>query len=135
MLLVTSPVSQLASPQEFRGDLRTACKYAGQFAMYWLVLFGAASVMVGGEWGWLRETWGARFVFSRRIGLDLHCEQPYCDNLTLPDLTPNPGLWLNFFTEMFNHFRPFFLMVFSVRTIHWILFTSFSCVSLQRSTS
>lgn len=34
--------------------------------------------------------------------------------LTLPDLTPNPGLWWYFFTEMFDHFRPFFLMVFSV---------------------
>jgi len=34
--------------------------------------------------------------------------------LTLPDLTPNTGLWWYFFTEMFDHFRPFFLMVFSV---------------------
>ena len=64
MLLVTSPVSQLASPQQFRGDIRTACKYAAQFATYWLVLFSAASVMVGGEWGWVGETWGARCVFS-----------------------------------------------------------------------
>ena len=38
--------------------------------------------------------------------------------LTLPDLTPNPGLWWYFFTEMFDHFRPFFLMVFSVRPSH-----------------
>lgn len=67
MLLVTSPVSQLASPQEFRGDLRTASKYAGQFATYWLVLLGAASVMVGGEWGWVCETWGARFVFHDEL--------------------------------------------------------------------
>ena len=37
-------------------------------------------------------------------------------SLTLPDLTPNPGMWWYFFTEMFDHFRPFFLMVFSVRT-------------------
>jgi len=34
--------------------------------------------------------------------------------LSLPDLTPNPGLWWYFFTEMFDHFRPFFLMAFSV---------------------
>ena len=115
MLLVTSPVSQLASPQEFKGDRRTAFKYVGQFATYWLILFGAASLMAGGDWGWVRETWGARFVFSRRIDLDVRCEQPYRDSLTLPDLTPNPGLWWYFFTEMFDHFRPFFLMVFSVR--------------------
>ncbi|KAI9566946.1 PIG-U-domain-containing protein [Boletus coccyginus] len=101
MLLVTSPVSQLASPQEFRGDLRTALKYVGQFVTYWLVLFGASSVMVGGDWGWVRETWGA--------------------SLTLPDLTPNPGLWWYFFTEMFDHFRPFFLMVFSVHLVIYVL--------------
>lgn len=35
-------------------------------------------------------------------------------SFTLPDLTPNPGLWWYFFTEMFDHFRPFFLMVFSI---------------------
>ena len=37
------------------------------------------------------------------------------NSVTLPDLTPNPGMWWYFFTEMFDHFRPFFLMVFSVR--------------------
>ena len=63
MLLVTSPVSQLASPQEFRGDARTAGKYVGEFAMYWLVLSGASSIMVGGEWGWVRESWGTRSAF------------------------------------------------------------------------
>ena len=36
------------------------------------------------------------------------------NRLSLPDLTPNPGLWWYFFTEMFDHFRPFFLMAFSV---------------------
>lgn len=39
----------------------------------------------------------------------------------LPDLTPNPGLWWYFFTEMFDHFRPFFLMVFSVSAISILL--------------
>ena len=63
MLLVTSPVSQLASPHEFRGDFRTGFKYAVQFATYWLILFGAALLMTGGQWGWVRESWGARFVF------------------------------------------------------------------------
>ncbi|KIJ11802.1 hypothetical protein PAXINDRAFT_15378 [Paxillus involutus ATCC 200175] len=101
MLLVTSPVSQLASPHPFIGSVRTTCKYAGEFVAYWLVLFGAALVMAGGGWGWVRETWGA--------------------SLTLPDLTPNPGLWWYFFTEMFDHFRPFFLMVFSVHLVIYIL--------------
>ncbi|KAG2112314.1 GPI transamidase subunit PIG-U, partial [Suillus discolor] len=42
-------------------------------------------------------------------------------SLTLPDLPPNPGLWWYFFTEMFDHFRPFFLMVFSVHLVIYIL--------------
>ncbi|KAG9313281.1 GPI transamidase subunit PIG-U [Chiua virens] len=108
MLLVTSPVSQLASPQAFKGDIRTVYKYATQFSTYWLVLFGASSIIVGGGWGWVRETWGA--------------------NLTLPDLTPNPGLWWYFFTEMFDHFRPFFLMVFSV---HLVIYVSPICIKFQ----
>ena len=34
--------------------------------------------------------------------------------LSLPDLTPNPGLWRDIFTEMFDRFRPSFLMTFSI---------------------
>lgn len=49
--------------------------------------------------------------------------------LTLPDLTPTTGLWWYFFTEMFDHFRPFFLMVFTVRcslnVIHGIVLMPF----------
>ncbi|KAK4958480.1 hypothetical protein LTR10_004908 [Elasticomyces elasticus] len=36
----------------------------------------------------------------------------YMTLLTLPDLSPNPGLWWYFFTEMFDAFREFFLGVF-----------------------
>jgi phosphatidylinositol glycan class U len=36
----------------------------------------------------------------------------YLTPLSLPDLTPNPGLWWYFFTEMFDAFRSFFLGVF-----------------------
>ena len=36
----------------------------------------------------------------------------YITPLSLPDLTPNPGLWWYFFTEMFDAFRSFFLGVF-----------------------
>jgi phosphatidylinositol glycan class U len=36
------------------------------------------------------------------------------NKLSLPDLTPNPGLWWYFFTEIFDRFRPSFLMAFSL---------------------
>ncbi|KAK0476738.1 GPI transamidase subunit PIG-U [Armillaria novae-zelandiae] len=52
-------------------------------------------------------------------------------DLTLPDLTPNPGLWWYFFTEMFDHFRPFFLMVFSV---HLLIYIVPLCIKFQYDT-
>ncbi|KAG2057859.1 PIG-U-domain-containing protein [Suillus hirtellus] len=64
-------------------------------------LFGAACIIAGGSWSWVRASWGA--------------------TLALLDLTPNPGLWWYFFTEIFDHFRPFFLMVFSVHLAIYIL--------------
>lgn len=101
MVLVSSPVSYLASPRPFHGNLERIPILFGEFTLYWLVLVGAACIMAGGSWDWVRASWGA--------------------SLTLPDLTPNPGLWWYFFTEMFDHFRPFFLMVFSVHLVIYIL--------------
>ena len=53
------------------------------------------------------------------------CSTP---RLTLPDLMPNTGLWWYFFTEMFDYFRPFFLMVFSV---HLIIYVVPICLKFQ----
>ena len=44
----------------------------------------------------------------------------YLTPLTLPDLTPNPGLWWYFFIEQFDAFRSFFLGVF------WLHMLSYS---------
>ncbi|KAG2073977.1 PIG-U-domain-containing protein [Suillus decipiens] len=101
MVLVSSPVSHLASPRPFHGSLKRIPFLFGEFILFWLVLVGAACIITGGSWNWVRASWGA--------------------SLTLPDLTPNPGLWWYFFTEMFDHFRPFFLMVFSVHLVIYIL--------------
>lgn len=40
--------------------------------------------------------------------------------LQLTDLSPNVGLWWYFFIEMFDHFRPFFLAIFSVCFISYL---------------
>lgn len=101
MVLVSSPVSHLASPRPFHGNVKRIPFLFGEFTLYWLVLVGAACIIAGGSWNWVRASWGA--------------------SLMLPDLTPNPGLWWYFFTEMFDHFRPFFLMVFSVHLVIYIL--------------
>ena len=44
----------------------------------------------------------------------------YGTYLTLPDLTPNVGLWWYFFTEMFDSFRSFFLAVFWLHTLSYL---------------
>ncbi|KAG1841695.1 GPI transamidase subunit PIG-U-domain-containing protein [Suillus subalutaceus] len=108
MVLLSSPVSNLASPRPFHGSLKRIPFLFGEFTLYWLVLVGAACIITGGNWNWVRASWGA--------------------SLTLPDLTPNPGLWWYFFTEMFDHFRPFFLMVFSV---HLVIYIFPICIKFQ----
>ena len=41
--------------------------------------------------------------------------------LTVPDLTPNVGLFWYFFTEAFEHFRVFFLCVFQINAFLYVL--------------
>ncbi|KIM75991.1 hypothetical protein PILCRDRAFT_826843 [Piloderma croceum F 1598] len=107
MLLVGDPVSRLASPAPISSDLRKTIPMLFEFMVYSIVLV-LASTLVSGSWAWIPNTWGL--------------------GLTLPDLTPNPGLWWYFFTEMFDHFRPFFLVVFSV---HLIIYVFPICIKFQ----
>ncbi|KAJ7928061.1 GPI transamidase subunit PIG-U [Mycena leptocephala] len=107
LLIASSPVSQLASPRPFSGNGKKIISLLIEFLMYTAVLT-LASTMVSGGWAWVPQTWGA--------------------SLTLPDLTPNVGLWWYFFTEMFDHFRPFFLIVFS---IHLLIYVAPICIKFQ----
>ncbi|KAI0927260.1 hypothetical protein AcV5_007840 [Taiwanofungus camphoratus] len=107
LLIVSQPTSQLALPRPFTADLRKTLPFLVEFVVYSLLLSFAAT-LVCGNWGWIEKSWGAP--------------------LLLPDLTPNPGLWWYFFTEMFDHFRPFFLMVFSV---HLLIYVAPICIKFQ----
>ena len=114
LLLISDPLSHLASPRAFSANLRNLIPLAVEFVVYSLILT-LISTVVAGSWAWIPQTWGATYVFQilfchsyvGLIGNKFH-------SLTLPDLTPNTGLWWYFFTEMFDHFRLFFLMVFNV---------------------
>ncbi|TFY57282.1 hypothetical protein EVG20_g8607 [Dentipellis fragilis] len=110
MLLLTTPLSQLATPRAFPTaqvfSKRTG-RMLAEFGTYFAVLTAAATIAAGGM-SWAENTWGA--------------------GLALPDLTPNPGLWWYFFTEMFDYFRPFFLVVFSV---HLVIYVVPLCVKFQ----
>ncbi|KAJ7594448.1 GPI transamidase subunit PIG-U [Mycena floridula] len=107
LLLITDPVSHLASPHAFTGNLRKTLPLIGRLAFY-SISFTLASTVAAGSFAWIPQTWGA--------------------SLTLPDLTPNTGVWWYFFTEMFDHFRPFFLMVFSV---HLLIYIVPICIKFQ----
>ena len=52
----------------------------------------------------------------------------YVFRLSVPDLTPNLGVFWYFFTEMFEHFRAFFICVFQ---IHAFLYTIPLAVKLR----
>jgi len=107
LLLLSDPHSHLASPKPFPQKLRECIPLLIEFTFFFVSLV-FASVLVTGGWGWVRNTWGAGFL--------------------LPDLTPDPGLWWYFFTEMFDYFRPFFLMVFS---LHLVIYVAPLCIKFQ----
>ncbi|KAJ2926763.1 hypothetical protein H1R20_g10352, partial [Candolleomyces eurysporus] len=107
LLLLTDPHSHLASPQKLSLNKGKIFPLVLEFLVYAGALT-FASTLVAGSWNWIPQTWGTW--------------------LTLPDLTPNPGLWWYFFTEMFDHFRPFFLMVFSM---HLIIYVAPLCIKFQ----
>ncbi|KAI0822014.1 PIG-U-domain-containing protein [Trametes gibbosa] len=107
LLNISRPVSRLALPRPFDIPLRKTLPLITELFGY-AALLTLASTIVCGNWLWVEKTWGA--------------------SLTLPDLSPNPGLWWYFFTEMFDHFRPFFLMVFSV---HLLIYIAPICIKFQ----
>ncbi|KAF9010614.1 GPI transamidase subunit PIG-U [Cyathus striatus] len=108
LVLITDPYSHLASPRPIAiSSLKKTLPLLGEFLVYFAALIFASSIVSGGL-SWISQTWGA--------------------TLTLPDLTPNPGLWWYFFTEMFDHFRSFFLVVFS---IHLLIYIAPICIKFQ----
>ena len=111
MLLVASPKSGLTHPQPFSAPFMRTVPILLRYTVYLLALVGISTLIVG-DLSWVSRTWGA--------------------TLTLPDVTPNPGLWWYFFTEMFDHFRPFFLMTFSMHLLIYVapICLKFQCVDL-----
>ncbi|WVQ67521.1 uncharacterized protein L199_005721 [Kwoniella botswanensis] len=57
---------------------------------------------------WIKQTWGVI--------------------INVTDLTPNVGMWWYFFTEMFDHFRTFFLGVFQ---LHHLIYVAPICLRLS----
>ncbi|KAJ3914816.1 PIG-U-domain-containing protein [Lentinula edodes] len=108
MLILAGPGKSKSSlrPQS-HPILRAVFPVILEFFVYFAAL-SLVSTLIVGHWGWMGSTWGA--------------------SLSLPSLTPNPGLWWYFFTEMFDHFRAFFLVVFEV---HLLMYVAPICIKFQ----
>jgi len=63
LLLITDPFSRLASPRAFYGDLKKLPPLLGEFAVYFVSLT-LASTLVSGGFSWIGQTWGARSACS-----------------------------------------------------------------------
>lgn len=64
----------------------------GQFTSGLAALFFSTPLILGNTWAFVEATYGTQF--------------------SVPDLTPNIGLWWYFFIEIFDSFRNFFIGVF-----------------------
>ena len=71
---------------------QTALVGLGWFAAGLVALLSSTVLITGNVWEFIKSCYGFQ--------------------LTVPDLTPNVGLWWYFFTEIFDSFRPFFIGVF-----------------------
>ncbi|KAH9407291.1 hypothetical protein TYRP_012841 [Tyrophagus putrescentiae] len=76
------------------------------FALFYGLLMAASYWLEGGSFQFLQSN----YVFMWSVG----------------DLTPNIGLFWYFFTEMFDHFRDFFLCVFQINYFIYIIPLTFN---------
>ncbi|XP_041375582.1 phosphatidylinositol glycan anchor biosynthesis class U protein-like [Gigantopelta aegis] len=93
-------------------DMKAAGSYirTSGLVIFWTCLLLGLSFLMEGSWNFLHSTYG--FI------------------LTVPDLTPNIGVFWYFFTEMFEHFRTFFLCVFQINAV---IFTVPLAITLKDS--
>ncbi|KAH7339675.1 PIG-U-domain-containing protein [Rhizoctonia solani] len=107
-----APVSMLANPtpgekkeKDSGNDASTQPSHwkMALKVVEWATYMGALAFsgrLAVGSWNWVWRSWGAV--------------------VTMSDATPNCGLWWYFFTEMFDHYRPFFLFTFSAHPLIYI---------------
>ncbi|KAF8608599.1 PIG-U-domain-containing protein [Ceratobasidium sp. AG-I] len=86
-----------------RSNNANGWRRTGLMCLEWAGYVGVLTIagnLAAGGWGWVRRSWGGVVMLS--------------------DATPNCGLWWYFFTEMFDHYRPFFLFAFSAHPLIYV---------------
>ncbi|KAF8739983.1 GPI transamidase subunit PIG-U, partial [Rhizoctonia solani] len=116
-----APASTLANPTPGGKGEKEEIKHTSKQPSLWKVVFMSAEWVLymgvlafsgrvaTGSWNWVWRSWGAV--------------------VTMSDATPNCGLWWYFFTEMFDHYRPFFLFTFSA---HPLIYLAPICMKFRR---
>lgn len=79
----------------------TGVKAFSMTMAFLLGLFYLSYLSMGNTWTFIESTWG--FILS------------------VPELTPNMGLFWYFFTEMFEHFRVFFVCTFQINCFVYVI--------------
>ena len=63
LLLISDPLSHLASPRALTANMRNLIPLAVEFVIFSLILT-LVSTVVSGSWAWIPQTWGATYVFQ-----------------------------------------------------------------------
>lgn len=58
LLLLTEPISKLASPHQLKIHLGAVLTKLGEFGVYTVILT-LLSTLVCGNWAWVEQTWGS----------------------------------------------------------------------------
>lgn len=110
-LLLLPPVCMLATTSRPSAISLSLLAVAFSLALGWCNLFLLSGAGVHG-WDEASQVWRA-------------C---YGHLVLLTDLAPNAGIWWYFFTEMFDHFRSFFLLTFNA---HLALYVTPLCIKFR----
>ncbi|XP_030831860.1 phosphatidylinositol glycan anchor biosynthesis class U protein [Strongylocentrotus purpuratus] len=98
--IIKMQASQDKSVNYQRPEAVHSIMLTGAIFFFWLACLLGLSFLMLDSWGFLRSTYGCI--------------------LAVPNLQPNMGLFWYFFTEMFEHFRTFFLWIFQINVFIYI---------------
>ncbi|XP_031562944.1 phosphatidylinositol glycan anchor biosynthesis class U protein-like [Actinia tenebrosa] len=99
-IMLLAPVTLIVIKYDEGSQLSGMCK-CGMLFTVWIAGLLGLSYSFFNSWDFIKATYG--FI------------------LGVPDLTPNIGLFWYFFTEMFEHFRVFFLWVFQINAFFYCI--------------
>ena len=100
-IMLVVPLVLICQQKEGSELIITALRATLTTSGFLALLCYASYLLMDGSWTFIPSTWG--FILS------------------VPELTPNMGLFWYFFTEMFEHFRAFFVCTFQINCFVYVI--------------